>query len=380
MSSKKSKLRHKGAGSLIERRGRWLARWWQQGADGTWKRCTTTLPAGTSKTEAETWLRQKQGAVDQGVRLPSRMTVAEWANGGFRDWLALHVKESTRSNMTSYLAVHILPRFSNTALADITPEQVNAWLAEKQKTLSTKTVHTLYQALQSVMREAKRAKLIQTNPIGEMEPPRFTTREKPILTPQEVAKVIAAMEPQYQPIFRWLWESGLRIGEAIAIHWEDVDLLNGTVAIRRAIWRGREQPPKTAKSQRMKFLSPAMVQVFTAWRATARYAQPGDLVFPTEAGTPWNVENLRTRVLYIAMASAGIKRERFCHGFHIFRHSAVSNVLAQSHDLKMASSFAGHSGVAITANIYGHLLPDAEREAVARHSQALDGAPSNRVQ
>ena len=102
-------------------------------------------------------------------------------------------------------------------------------------------------------------------------------------------------------------------------------------------------------------------------------AQPEDYLFANGAGHYHDPDDLRRRVLYPAMDKAGIERTvARAYGFHLFRHSAGSQMQEVTGDLK-TQSFLGHSGIGITSDVYVHLQPDSEIESMKKLETAFFG-------
>ncbi len=112
----------------------------------------------------------------------------------------------------------------------------------------------------------------------------------------------------------------------------------------------------------------ALSEVLQMHRQASRWTGADDFVFGKADGAPMNADTLRLKVLYPALKSIGIARERNRHGFHLFRHSAASIVHAQTRDVSLAQKLLGHSRLSTTADIYTHTQTDAEEatETLAR--------------
>ena len=102
--------------------------------------------------------------------------------------------------------------------------------------------------------------------------------------------------------------------------------------------------------------------------------QPEDYLFANGAGQLYDPDDLRRRVLYPAMDKAGIERRiaRF-YGFHLFRHSAGSQMQQVTGDLKQTQSFLGHSSIGITSDVYVHLQPDSAVESMKKLEDSFFG-------
>ena len=166
---------------------------------------------------------------------------------------------------------------------------------------------------------------------------------------------------------------GLRRGEALALRWSEVDLEGGALRIERTlseiggrlIWGA----PKTSNGCRTIALDAETVTLLRSHRARQSaerlalgegYRDAG-LVFCREDGGPiW--PGTVSAQFHALSTRAGLPTIRL----HDLRHSAASLALAGGVDLKTVSSNLGHSGIAITADLYAHVLPATARAAAER--------------
>jgi integrase len=97
-------------------------------------------------------------------------------------------------------------------------------------------------------------------------------------------------------------------------------------------------------------------------------------LFANGAGHSYDPDDLRKRVLYPAMDKAGIQRKvARSYGFHLFRHSAGSQMQEVTGDLKQTQGFLGHSSIGITSDVYVHLQPDSEVESMKKLEETFFG-------
>ena len=93
------------------------------------------------------------------------------------------------------------------------------------------------------------------------------------------------------------------------------------------------------------------------------------------ADRSYDPDDLRKRVLYPAMDKAGIERKvARAYGFHLFRHSAGSQMQEVTGDLKQTQSFLGHASIGITSDVYVHLQPDSEVESMKKLEETFFSA------
>jgi integrase len=169
-----------------------------------------------------------------------------------------------------------------------------------------------------------------------------------------------------------LYLTGLRIGEALALKWSDVDFNQSKLYVRRSVWRGKEQTPKSRRSIRAKHLLEGLARVLHSHREQCPANKPEDYLFVNAVGRSYDPDDLRRRALYPAMDKAGIERKvARSYGFHLFRHSAGSQMQEVTGDLKQTQSFLGHASIGITSDVYVHLQPDSEVESMKKLEQTF---------
>ena len=202
--------------------------------------------------------------------------------------------------------------------------------------------------------------------------PKVTGKEAAYLTTAQVADLLRAAEnTRYAPLFALLVHTGLRRGEALALGWTDIDLTTRMLRVRGTLARVQGRllvtEPKTAKSKRFVPLSaPAQrllrevraAQNDERQRAGSAWHETG-FVFTTEFGEPCDPRN-GLRALKVAATRAGLADA----GLHTLRHSAASVMLTHGIPLKVVSDILGHSSIAITGDVYGHVAPDVSRGAM----------------
>jgi integrase len=176
------------------------------------------------------------------------------------------------------------------------------------------------------------------------------------LSPTQLAAFLNVVHPRHRLMFRFLASTGLRVSELIALQWRHLSLdgSNPHVRVRRAIVRGRVQPPKTRHGRRSVPLDRELVAELRSWQRQTEWPGPDDLVFPSMVGKPIHVENLRRRHLRPAAEEAGAP---WC-GFHTFRHTCATLLFDAGRNAKQVQKWLGHHSAAFTLDTYIHLMPD----------------------
>lgn len=172
--------------------------------------------------------------------------------------------------------------------------------------------------------------------------------------------------------------AGLRIGEALAVSWDSVNLETRRLVVVRSLQRQRGvglvfAEPKTARSRRSIYLSALACQALREHRqreqrqATLRAAwQDSGLVFPNRLGGPQDSGSV-TSALNRALQRAGLPHVRV----HDLRHTAASVLLAGGANPKVVQDLLGHSIVVTTLNTYSHLTESLSYLAAATIDRVL---------
>lgn len=195
---------------------------------------------------------------------------------------------------------------------------------------------------------------------------RFYSREEAAALVQAVAAV-----PERHVSILLALDAGLRKSEVYGLRWCDVDLKHGELRVRHSMCRGELLTPKSGRARTVPLtrrLAAALVELGqgSEWvlpRRAHNQAAPGS----ARVNTPIDL----ARTLAKAARDAGVPDRRP----HALRHSFACHMLAAGADLQAVSKLLGHSNVAITASTYCHLLPGADRAAVAKLEAALDDGP-----
>lgn len=176
------------------------------------------------------------------------------------------------------------------------------------------------------------------------------------LTTNELATFLNLAPPQWRVFFDLIAATGLRWSEAVALRWADI-ALNGSsphVHVRRSYVRGVFGPPKTKYSKRKVPLAHDLVVALRDRHKTTEWPGRGDLVFPSQAGTPLQYSNVRRRVLMPLAEEAGVPWV----GFHTLRHTCATRLFAAGRNAVQVQRWLGHHSAAFTLSVYVHLLDD----------------------
>ena len=166
------------------------------------------------------------------------------------DWEATVLpmyKHSTQKNHRHIAAKHLVPRFGDKAVSDITRQEVQAYVAHlTQAGYAPKTIDHIHDVLSAVLRAAVKWGHVQENPARGVDlPPLKTVRPKSVLTIAQAAALLAELPPLARTMAGIAMLPGLRRGELFALRWRSVNLIDRHLNVQEAVYEGMFGTPKT---------------------------------------------------------------------------------------------------------------------------------------
>src|SRR3954471_8330701 len=276
---------------------------------------------------------------------------------------------STVEAYSGRLERQVLPRLGDRRLDEVAVDDILALISDlRKKGYSGTTIAVTLTPLSRLFANAVRRGLIEANPVSKLdrsERPRVSRQERPVLSPEEVGRLLEAARPCFRTLLATAILSGLRQGELLGLHWRDVDFDNELIHVRTALNRKRRDvPPKTQRAVRDVILMPALAEALRQHRTETSFDQPDDYVFTTRTGTPHHAPHIGLRALKPALEKAGLQPVRW----HDLRHTFASLLIAGGANIIFVSRQLGHTSSQITLGIYAHLL---DHEEQARRTRQM---------
>jgi integrase len=300
-------------------------------------------------------------------------------------WLASKRPPTVRpSTWIGYeLQVRHLSPLAGIPIAKLTPNDVRRHLRSLlDERLSPSSVRANLTVLRMALRQAVNDGLIQRNVASLVAAPRVERRQLAVLTPAEIRSFLAAAEQDpHGALWTLLLGSGLRLGEALALRWQDLDLTAGTLTVTGSLRPvdGRiRQPdqqrlarvePKTDSGWRTIALPTTVLTALTAHRTAIADQKARSLagyVFTTPRGTPIDPKNAN-RLFCRFLEANGLRRTRV----HDLRHTAASIMLASGATFDDVRRHLGHSQIGVTVDTYGHLVEGRSAEVASGVERVL---------
>src|SRR5712692_1197578 len=368
-----------GEGSIYPRGdGRWVS--YLRMPDGRKK-----FFSGRTRDVVKERLAEAQQQAHAGRLVMGRdQTVAQY----LEHWLAEAVRHSVRpKTYENYdLCVRrLLPHLGRVRLRALAPEHIQHALSKLlDRGLAARTVRQVHMVLRCSLKQAVLWRLIASNPSDAVKPPRAERKEMRTLSEEEVRRLLAVTAgTRHHSLWVFLVTTGVRLGEALALTWADIDFVEGRATIRRALQRQRGVArafvePKSSRGRRTVPFPPETLKALEAHRGNldrerqqaAKLWQENDLVFPSPDGRPRDMTYL-SFTFHRGLRRAGLQRLRI----HDLRHTAATHLLTKHVHPKVVQDLLGHSTIAITLDTYSHVLPALARDASGYMSSLIPSRP-----
>lgn len=281
-------------------------------------------------------------------------------NTAFKEWfhtITYRVKESTLANYTLKADKHILPRFGEQSIAEITQNSVYQFIREKQDSgLSNRYITDILILMKSVLKYAARTYCI-VNPMDGLIMPKKQKTEIRLLTSaeeQQLMQIISENQNLTTLGIALAKLTGLRIGELCALRWQDIDLKKRILTVKKRLQRiqikcrGKKTKlvltePKSETSKRTIPIPECLIGFLEKFHGESEQYVLAGCEKPVE---PRTMQYRFAKILKNGNLPS-------IH-FHALRHMFASNCVKLGFDIKTLSEILGHSGVEITLNRYVH--------------------------
>jgi integrase len=325
------------------------------------RRLTKAFP---TKSGAKRWredarvaMRAGQLTADRGPMLME--AVEDWLDG-LRDGTITNrsgdpYKPAAIRGYEATLRLRVRPVLGHLRLGEVTTRDVQRLVDELVKAKrAPATIDTALTPLKALYRRAVARGDVRTNPTIGVEKPAVRTRTKQVVAVADIEKMIAALDAEDRALWATAFYAGLRRGELIGLHREDVDLATGVLHVRR-VWDlvEGEIAPKSRQGLRKVPIAGILRDyldqlLLTGTKDRHLFGEPAWVLRATHrASDRWTAHGLPVLTLHEA------------------RHTYASLAIEAGANAKTLSTYMGHANIAITLDLYGHLLPGNESDFVA---------------
>ncbi|MFZ5597848.1 MAG: tyrosine-type recombinase/integrase [Bacillota bacterium] len=360
----------------------------------TGKRRQKKVSGFLTKKEAEMELAKAISRLADGEYIePTNQTVAEYLTHWLETYGKHNLAESTYVSYRNIIVNHLIPHLGNIPLQKLLPAHLQNYyystLKEGRvdskkilgKALSPTTVLYHHRVIREALHHAFQLGIINRNVADMVKPPRKEKKEIQVLLEEDIPKLLGVVKGTYlyMPVYLALM-TGMRMGEILALEWQDIDLNNGVITISKSLrpCKGAEpkfQQPKTPGSRRTVEITPSVIKTLKEHKitqakkklATGKSSFRYNLVCCRKDGAPIRPNTLPSQFRYWAN-KVGIKIR-----FHDLRHTHATLLLKEGVSPKVVAERLGHSTTRLTLDTYSHVVPGMQRDAALKLEKRLHG-------
>jgi integrase len=277
-------------------------------------------------------------------------------------------KPSSKKAAESHLRTYIRPWLGQVRLEELTVQRQQVFVGQLSQRVSRKTVLNVLATLSSILQTAKRwGYCCQTINVGELALPPDEVRE-PVrhFAADQVRRILATAPEPFRTMFAIAAMTGLRAGEVMALQKAELDFQQRVIHVRRSAWLGHVQTVKSKANKAPVAMPEALASLLKDYLATWQENAEG-LLFLNQRGRPFSQNYVVQKKLWPILDALSIPR---C-GFHAFRHCHASLLIDTGANPKVTQEQMRHSDASITLGIYGHVIGNAQREAVDKVGEML---------
>ena len=367
-----------GEGSVYQRKdGRWVA--------------TIMLDDGKRKSfyrhshaEAVLALRQANHAKMQGTLTTTKEQTVE---SYLQDWLLYRlqprVRERTSHLYREAITKHVLPTLGSLKLQKLTPRHIERlYDLKRREDYAPRTIAHLHTILHQALEDAVHLHHLSHNVCSQVRPPRVPQGHphvKALSLPQAHQLLAAAQGEVLEALYVLALTTGMRQGELLALTWQDIDFSHGKLQVRGTLHHVKglgavRTELKTVSSRRCLELTPLALDALRAHKRQQEQRKQADpawnqeqWVFCSLQGTALHPTNLIRRSFRPLLEKAQVPVMRF----HDLRHSTATLLLSIGVHPKIVQELLGHSQILVTLEIYSHVLPPLQKEAMHQFNAVL---------
>lgn len=302
----------------------------------------------------------------------------------FEEWLTHYIKPSSKQRTFEQYSraaqIHILPYLGDIELTDLTPFVLQKFITgltengnkRTGKGLSPNFVKTILSIVQNSLKTAHLVGYLPEYSANKIKRPKPKEKQVECFSAWEQKKIeeaaLFAKKDKYRGIILCLY-TGLRIGELLALTWNDIDFEKSILSVTKTCHDGNENgkhiriidTPKTENSRRQIPLSKTLVKMLKEMKKKSKC----EFVI-ADGEKPVFIRSYQ-RMFELFLKKLGLQHK----GFHSLRHTFATRALECGMDVKSLSEILGHKNAMITLNRYAHSLWEHKAEMMNKLSKML---------
>ena len=237
--------------------------------------------------------------------------------------------------------------------------------------LSTNTINKIMILLKKIFDVGLRKGYYTTNPVKLLKKLPIEKTKMQFWTVKEFQQFLTLFEPEEYNIkllFTLLFFSGLRLGEALALTWQDIDFSTNTIHITKSVYVNKGvsyiSSTKTKAGTRRIIINKKLSQELQYWQQQPKHLleqfTSDSMSLQVFQSSPIMItkNSIEKQYKKILERDATLKKIRI----HDFRHSHASLLINQGEDYLVVKERLGHASITTTIDTYSHLYPSKQKD------------------
>ena len=325
----------------------------------------------TEKTRSKEYSKLVLASTEELTTKKDGVSFQQFIEETYLPWYKTQVKESTYLNRATTIKKHF-SYFYKMETNEIEPIHVQNWQLKLAKDFSPNYIRIVQGMLSIAFDRAIVLGIAKKNPSRMIGNIKSKKTKVDFWTLEEFQKVISLLckkdyYEHYLFISFWLlFMTGMRIGEASALHWSDIDFETGLLSITKTLYYRtmtdyKFVEPKTQASIRTIYIDSDTLNELKAWQSVQQQVLPDCSLVLSYNGTPTSKTTL-PRALEKLSNLAGVHRIKI----HALRHSHASLLISMGENPLLIKERLGHEKIQTTLGTYGHLYPNTNLEVAKK--------------
>ena len=337
---------------------------------------------GNTITEVKKKMTELRYKLEHGAFVPrSKITVEEWFKTWMEQYKENQVKIGTVIAYNDYFNYYIKEELGRKKMVDIRGEHIQKLYNNlSRKGMEAASIKVVSAILNGCFKQAMKNGLIERNPVLMATLPKGNTKKQRQVFTKEQQDIFMeyGAESYLYNLFALAIRTGLRGGEIRGLKLSDVDIVAGVLRVQRTLKYATgkgffEDTPKTATSKRDIPLTKDILAIIERQKLIYgdKILHIDGYLFHLPDGTPISRERLQNEIDRIVkrINAAGIEFERFTP--HCFRHTFATRAIENGMKPQTLKTILGHSTLAMTMDLYSHVLPTTRAEEMELIAKAF---------
>lgn len=349
---------------------------------------------------AKKYQKEVQKKKSNGTMITSTHTVATWTSEFINTYKIGSLKKSSLERiLQSFTLIEVSPianvpldKLNGAVVQNFYNMLAEAWTDSKgkeHKALSSSTISKVHKLLVSAYKKAVQLRMISQNPMDTVDPVKVRTKEMSVFTWKEIGRIFRAIKKydsykfnnsqryNYRLLFMMLLETGCRVGELLALRWEDINFQKREIHIHSTKARDSQEfnDPKTAAGNRhVPIIFDKLLVMLKEYRKKDDIIKMTGYVFENKSGGAISYQRVFLTWQRVCEMT-GIDKN-----IHTFRHTAATYLLERGVPVAEVSRILGHADATITYKMYVHSIPNYNQKIIEQFKRKKDDQKSEHTQ